>query len=150
MKYDVKILDQTIKVLRRFVWNSIVSLHGFIIHRNKMIRQSSQLTSKQECLESVGKLCKEANSLTDPHPIRSKMEKVRVGVSYPFRKVSQKVQKKIGACDWLSNKTSITRFCYRHLPPRRDFVFRFPYRLRCLFQISEKNSAMGTTFLSFI
>ena len=31
-------------------------------------------------------------------------------------------------------------------PPRVDFVFRFRYRLRCLFEISEKNSAVGTYF----
>ena len=31
-------------------------------------------------------------------------------------------------------------------PSPVDFVFRFRYRLRCLFEISEKNSAMGTTF----
>ena len=35
---------------------------------------------------------------------------------------------------------------YNHLPSPVDFVFRFRYRLRCLFETSEKNSAMGTSF----
>ena len=36
---------------------------------------------------------------------------------------------------------------YSNLPPGVDFVFRFRYRLRCLFETSEKNSAMGTCFI---
>ena len=35
---------------------------------------------------------------------------------------------------------------YSKIPPPVDFVFRFRYRLRCLFETSEKNSAMGTSF----
>ena len=31
-------------------------------------------------------------------------------------------------------------------PPPIDFVFKFRYRLRCLFETSERNSPMGTTF----
>ena len=44
----------------------------------------------------------------------------------------------------LSQNRSI--FTYSKLPPLVDFVLRFRYRLRCLFETSEKNSAMGTTF----
>ena len=35
---------------------------------------------------------------------------------------------------------------YSNLPPPVDFVFRFRYRLRCLFETSQKNSAMGRHF----
>ena len=38
------------------------------------------------------------------------------------------------------------RCLYSNLPPPVDFVFRFRYRLRCLFETSQKNSAMGRHF----
>ena len=37
-------------------------------------------------------------------------------------------------------------FCTVISPPPVDFVFRFRYRLRCLFETSQKNSAMGRHF----
>ena len=40
----------------------------------------------------------------------------------------------------------ITRTNYSDLLPRTDCVLKFSIGLRCLFETSEKNSAMGTSF----